>query len=386
MKRSDFYIRLTTGVLFLAVASYIGVYIYNAAINTYVTTAAIKYSIEELLPARGYIIRTETVIPGAGDTVLPIVGEGEKVASGQAVAVEYSSRGALETASEIRALRLKISRLEASGTISESARLQSVLALSSAVNKGDLRSLDELSLNIETFIFTGGDASEDDLPALKTRLETLERRSEGMRTIHAPVSGVFSQTIDGFEHIGPRTLSGINPSALEDLFISGYAVSGSGKLVTEFTWYYAAIMDDKDATLLSAGRQITVQFSGAYNTGVQMLIESVGRRTDGRCVVVFSCDRSVGDVTQLRDLRAEIVYDTVSGIRIPKEALHLDDDGTPFIYLQTGVRAERVNVIILREYGDNYLVRDGVEAGTPLREGATIIVKANKLFDGKIVA
>ena len=386
MKRSDLYIRITAAVLFIAVAAYIGVYIYNAVINTYVTTDAMDYTIDEVLPAQGYIVRTETVISTVSSAILPTVSEGEKVASGQAVAVEYTSDTALETASEIRSIRLKIAKLEAPGADDEAARLGSVLALSAAVRSGDLRKLDELSLNIETQIFRGGASPEDELPNLKARLDTLEQKTEGMRIIYAPVSGVFSQSTDGFESVSPSALSGITPAALTELFSAGSRISGACKLVTEFTWYYAAIMGYDDASRLSVGRQITVQFSGTYNTAEQMLVESIGRREDGQCVVLFSSAKRVFDVTQLRGLSADILYNTVSGIRVPKEAIHLDDDGTLFVYLQTGVRAERVNVEILREYGDNYLVRDGAESGTPLRAGSTIIVKANDLFDGKIVA
>jgi len=84
-------------------------------------------------------------------------------------------------------------------------------------------------------------------------------------------------------------------------------------------------------------------------------------------------------------VHADIVFDVISGLRIPREAIHLDDDGTIFIYLLTGARAERVNVEILLESGENYLVRDGLETGSPLRSGSTIIVRANDLFDGKVV-
>ena len=251
---------------------------------------------------------------------------------------------------------------------------------------GDLRRLDELSLNIQTLIFDGGSASETGLPALKARLETLERRLEGVRTVHAPASGTFSHVVDGFEHIGPGRLSDISPAELTELFSAPAGATGIGKLVTEFKWYYAAVMSDEDATRLSTGRRIPVQFSGAFNAAVDMLVESVGKQEDGFSVVVFSSDRRMHDVTPLRQLRADIVFDVVTGIRVPKEAIHLDDDGRTFIYLQTGVRAERANVDILLESGDSYLVRDGAETGTHLRAGATIIVKANKLFDGKVVA
>jgi multidrug efflux pump subunit AcrA (membrane-fusion protein) len=386
MKRSDFFIRLMTAVLFLAVASYAGVSIYNSVINTFETTLAISYAIEESFPAYGYIVRSETVLTGAGDAVMPTVREGERVASGQTVAVEYLSREALETASQLRALNLRIARLEAPGASADATRLDSVIALSNAVHSGDLSRLDELSLSIETYIFTGNSAPEAELSVLQAQLSALERRSAGVRTISAPVSGFFSQVVDGFEHIGPGALSELSPTGLTELFVSPSGVYGAGKLVTGFKWYYAAVMDAGEAARLPIGRQITLQFSGVFSAGVTMLVESVGRRDEGRCVVVFSSDRSIHDVVSLRSLRADIVYDVISGIRVPKEAIHLDDNGTTHIFLQTGVRAERVNVDILLVSGDSYLVRDGAETGTPLRAGATIIVRANNLYHGKIVA
>jgi len=385
MKRSDFFIRLTTGVLFLAVASYIGIYIYNAMINTFVTATAISYAVEETFPATGFIVRTETVLTDSGVSILPVVSEGERVASGQAVAVEYLSREALETASEIRALRLRIAQLGASGGGSGAMRLNSVIDLSRAIQGGDLGRLDELSMNIETLIFDSDSASGVALPALQARLESLESRFDGVRTIHAPESGTFSQVLDGFEHISPETISEISPTGLADLFSYATGAYGLGKLVTEFKWYYAAVLDAEEAMQLSTGRRIPVQFSGGYNAAAEMLIERISRPEDGKSVVLFSSDRSIHEVAALRRLQAEIVNDVVTGIRVPKEAIHLDDDNTTFIFLQTGVRAERANVDILLESGDSYLVRDGAEAGTHLRAGSTIIVKANNLYHGKVV-
>ena len=387
MKRSDFYIKLTTAVLFIAVVSYIGIYFYKAVLNTYETTTAIGYTVEQICPAWGYVVRSETVLPDSGLAALPVVGEGEKVAAGQAIAVEYVSREALETAIEIRSLRALITQLESSGDAdaAEAARLESVLALSAAVRRGDLSSLDELSLNIGTTIFTGAPVSATDLPALQARLDMLEARMADAGTIYAPVSGIFSQTVDGFEHIGPDALSDLTPEKLEELFRTPSHVSGTVKLVTEFKWYYAALMDASDASRLSADRKITVQFSGANVASAEMTVERIGRRYNGECVVVFSSSRGVHELAPLRQLRADIVFGDIFGIRVPKEAIRLDDDGTTYIFLQTGAIAERVDVEILIESGDSYLVRDGAETGTPLRVGSKIIVKANDLFNGKVV-
>ena len=387
MKRSDFYIRVISVVLFLAVASYIGVYIYNATLNSYDTTTAISYSIDEAFSAQGYFVRTETVLSDGGATALPTVGEGEKVASGQAIAVEYMNREALEAAGDIHNLKLMIAQLEASAIgDTRDASFESVMALSSAVQSRDLSNLDELSLMIETYIFSGDSSPASELPILREQLEILENRIVGVRTIRAPMSGIFSHTVDGFEHIDPKAVLGLLPSRLISLFAYKSGAYGMGKLVTEYKWYFASIMDAKEAAHLSAGTRIPVRFSGAYNEIVDMDIESVGNSEDGNCVVLFSSDQGIHEVAPLRYLRADIIAGLVTGLRIPKEAIHLDDNATTFVYLQTGVRAERVDVEILYEEGEAYLVRDGGETGSALRAGSTIIVKANDLYDGKIVA
>ena len=382
MKRSDFFIRLTTGVLFLAVACYIGVYLFNALISTYVTEKAIRYSIEETLSTQGFIVRTETVLDDIGATVLPIAGEGEKVAAGQSIAVEYLSLNALETASEMRSLRLRIAQLEAAHGHSDAASLDAVLELSAAVNNNDLRRLDEISLNIETSVF----AVDADINELYRRLGELEDRSGGARIIIAQVSGTFSHFVDGFEYISPDMIYDLNPTELIEQFSRPISTNGLGKLVTEFKWYYAAVMDSEDASQLSVGQLKKVQFFGTYNAEVEMLVESIGKRDNDECVVLFSSDHGIHDIAPLRTLRADVVFGVVSGIRVPKEAIHLDDDMNTFVYLQTSGYAEKVDVEILRESGDSYLVRDGAETGSPLRVDSIIIVSANNLYHGKVVA
>ena len=386
MKRTDFFIKLVTVVLFIAVVSYIGVYLFYAALNSYETTTAIAYTVERTYPAQGYIVRSETVLADTGSMVLAVVNEGEKVAANQTVAVEYMNSAALEAASEIRSLRIMIAQLETTGgSVAENARLDDILDLSAGIQRGDLSRLDELLLNIETGFFTGVAVASLDLPTMKARLESLESGNSGIRTISAPVSGVFSHVVDGYENIKPDALSDITPSRLAELFSAVSPVSGVGKLVTEFKWYYAAYMDAADAALLPEGEQVTVQFSGAYYSSEEMTVEQIGRKEDNECVVLFSSTTSVHELAPFRRLRADVVSDVMSGIRVPKEAIHLDDNGVTHVFLQTGARAERVDVEILIESGDSYLVRDGVETGTPLRAGSTIIVKANNLYDGKVV-
>ena len=398
MKRSDFFIRLTTGVIFLAVLVYAGVSLYNYFINIYVTTPAISYTVEETLPARGYIVRTEFVLDDFGITALPVVNEGERVAAGQAIAVEHLSSDALEVASEIRSLRLKIAQLESARGSSDAASFDAILELSAALNSHDFRRLDELALNVETSVFN----VETDITALQSRLEELEGREVASRTIIAPFSGTFSNVVDGFEHTDPDMIMGMSPSILDLHFSLPHGIHSTGKLIVGFKWYYAAIMDSESADQLSAkltererannrDRTFPIRFYGTYNAEIPMFVEDISRPEDGMSVVLFSSDRGIHDVASLRSLSANIVFDVVSGIRVPMDAIRLDDSGeiaVTYVYLQTSNFAERVDVEILDPpgvIGDSYLVRDGLETGSPLRVDSTIIVRANNLYHGKVV-
>ncbi|MDR2590466.1 MAG: hypothetical protein LBC71_05730, partial [Oscillospiraceae bacterium] len=178
----------------------------------------------------------------------------------------------------------------------------------------------------------------------------------------------------------------LSPSDLIAHFRTPFGQQGAGKLVTEFKWYYAAFMRGEDAALLNVGQTKSVQFFGAYQAEMSMLVEEISRREDDICVVLFSSDRSIHEIAPLRAINADIVFDVITGIRIPKEALRLDDNGE-HVFLQTSGYAERVAVERIKdiEIGDNYLVRDGVETGTPLRAGSIIIVRANNLYHGKVV-
>ena len=381
MKRSDFFIRLTTGVLFLAITTYIGVYLFEAVTNTLATEAAIRYTVEETLPVEGFIVRTETVLYDSGTGALPVVSEGERVGVGQTIAIEFMTSEALDIASEIRSLNMQIAQLESNRNVTEAEHLATMLELSAAVNVMNLRRLEELSMNIETTLF---DVTSDPA-ALQNRVQDLELRGAGTRMITAPVSGTFTQVVDGFEHITPAMLDGIGPSELRELFESPGQANGTGKLVTAFKWYFAAVIDNEYAVRLVSGGRYPVSFSGAFQGEIEMLVERISRREGDQSLVILSSDRSIHDVASLREVSAEIITNVTTGIRVPMTAVHLDENRETFLFLQTSAYAERVNIEILGEAGDSFIVRDGVETGSPLRVGSTIISRGNNLYDGKVV-
>ena len=57
------------------------------------------------------------------------------------------------------------------------------------------------------------------------------------------------------------------------------------------------------------------------------------------------------------------------------------DDGSTYVYVQTGLRAEARDVQLIHDFGEYYMVR-----GENLRAGDDVIVSGKGLFDGKVVA
>lgn len=393
MRRSDFLMKLMSVVLLVAITAYIGLYIYNTANNPLKTAFAGRYIVEDRGYAKGYIIRTESVLTSGNGVVSLLPDEGEKVASGQAVAVVYEGDSALARASEIRLLQIEIRQAESSAALAtgqnSAAADESLLLLSSAVNHRDLSRLEDISLSVRESIFTSSGDSIDDagLSVMKSRLAALLSQREDTETFYAPMGGVFSAAVDGFEAVGPDSLGEVTPSALDSLF-SVPRVTGAplGKLITGIKWYYAAMLDAEDARKLDGKDTAVVKFTKTYNARLTMKVESIGPEENGKCVVVFSAKRNISEMTALRQLTAQIEFNAYTGLTIPKDAVFVDDDGQPYTYLLTGFQAERVDVEIISELGDTYVVADGAQNGSVIREGSEIIVEAEDLYDGKVVA
>ncbi|MDR2665090.1 MAG: hypothetical protein LBC21_02285 [Oscillospiraceae bacterium] len=391
MRRGDYFIKLVTAVLFLAVASYIGLYIYNAAKNPFQTVPAEAGEYSSSVKAHGYIVRSEQALPGGGGAATPAVGEGERVAAGALVANVYSGLRALAQADEVRALRLQIEQLESQGR-TEAAAAGAAAARAAAerslgLQRGAFDEIESLRLLAESAIFTQMPAAADALPALRARLDALEAEQTGRTGVYAPASGVFSSFVDGFERVGPESIGSMRtPSALADAFQYAQADSGSvGKLITGIKWYYVAVVDSGAAPELAVGKEARVGFTGARRVSFTMRLEEVREPEDGKCVAVFSCASGMDSVASMRHSEAEVALDSVSGLLVPRQAIRLGDDGRTYVYVLSGGRARAEHAEILGEFDEMYIVRDDAAIGSSLRVGAEIIVKANDLYDGKVL-
>ena len=137
-----------------------------------------------------------------------------------------------------------------------------------------------------------------------------------------------------------------------------------------------------------------------------MTIERLSEPEEGQVLAVLSSDRYLSETTLLRGQSVELIFDSVTGIRVPKEAVRVEErTGTDeetdeeYTYQQTvvyavvGAQAEAKDVTILAE-GEDFFLVEAVEPDNPdnttqakkaLRSGDEIIVRAENLYDGKVL-
>lgn len=394
MERSDFAIKLTSVILLAAMICYM-IFSYVAAKSDPMKTVlAVNYTVEDSYETEGYIIRQETVLGGKESNVAVTAEEGEKISAGGTVAVAYQSTEAKDRASQIYELQIQESQinsiLSADGSELESGENDAVMSLAYTVDSGNFKNMDAALLNVKTYVFQSETGYSED--ELKARLSDIQQQIETLQTeadadtvpITTEQSGTFSDYIDGFENVGIDSVTDITPDTLQNLFSSPAQDGGGslGKLITDTKWYYAAVTDFENVASSSVGDTLSVRFNSAIDGLLSMKIVNIGPETDGKCVVVLSGSRYINDLTAVRNISADVVNSSISGIRVPKEAMHLDGDNDTYVYVISGLQAEQVYVDVLGQTDDYYIVKSD---DASLHDGTEIITKANDLYDGKVV-
>lgn len=419
MKESTLATKVMIGVLCAGVLLYLALYFILGFEEELATTIAYDHSVNVGTEATVILVREETVLSSSGTYVDTVLSEGEKAAAGATVALIYDSLAALDTRRNIRTLESEIEQLEYALTVGtqtvDSAKLDqqvvnSIVSLRSLTAKGDLSSLDDSILNLRTMVFqrdyTYGDtgAAEEikELIAEKeARLNELQRSlSRVSQTVTAPVSGVFSGQTDGYETlITPDMLSSITPSQLEELLRSDSPEQSdaAGKLITDSTWYMAALFDGSNDLSLREGRSYTISFSHDYYGEVKAKLERIVVEED-RTMAIFSARTKLADTTLLRIQTVDIIVDEITGIRIPRKALRVktetvtDENGvttqvnTYGVYTVVNTQAEWQSVNVLYTGNTFYLVEPvNKSSQSRLRAGDILILTSSGMYDGKVV-
>ncbi len=396
VKNTNTSIKAAGVLIFLAVAVYIAVYGARLLENPYRTVQALSTTLRDSTRIRGVVARQDEVLYSVYNTVYITAEEGKRVSGGSTVAEAFDTEEGLQQAVRMGELSRRIASLEAQQSRWSAAEdLQQLdreigeecALLRKAALQRSPEILEETSLSLQSLTFTAfGDAAEvaQRIQKYRSELTSLQRTAAARSAaIVSPKSGLFSSVVDGWEDLGEKDLNGIGAEVLSSLMKEERQPRETAlcKLTYGNRWYYAALVEDHEAQRLRRGGTATVRFGRYYGQDLKMTVESISPEENGFRAVCFSCSTNLADVLRMRFQEAELIFSQETGLRIPRQALRVGEDGGVFVYVQTGLRAEAKAVELVKDYGDYYVVR-----GEGLHAGDEIIVSGKGLYDGKVVA
>ncbi len=420
MKPGTRIVKIVMWAFFLGAFAYFCVYTWHVLFSSYETASLYSYTAEDTVDTTGYMARDEQVLDGGAELQEVVVAEGETVAVGDTLAVVYSTQEALDRHTEIKELEARLESLQyilshsaggSDNSTLNSEIIDAIVELRAMTASGTLTELEDLSSDLKTLMFrrdytyNGSSALTEEITQLVDYVESLAAENQSYTTtISAPASGTFSSMVDGYESVlTAASVKDLTPAQLDDLLDQQEEVaddgSSLGKLITSATWYFAAELTEEDSERLKIGDTVTLRFNSLDRT-IDMEVESLSKADGGVVCVVFSSDKYLAETTLLRDQSADIILDTVTGYRVDKSAIHVENEsGDIGVYRLYGTQAVWVSVEILWEGEDYYLIDEPteydeegnavettqLEDARSLQDGAEIIVKGRNLYDGKVI-
>ena len=425
MKNNSLGMKILMAAVTLGLLAYFGLQGYLYFSDPLTTTLAYTYQVEESVSLSGYVVRQEQVLEDDGGGLLRLRREeGERVSRGGAVASVYADQSSLDRQAEISTLESRVEQLQyaqdAAGSSEVSMKLdaqilQNILEYRQCLTADRMAKAETYGSQLRALVlkrdytYSENEDLSGQIEALQAQIKELKTQAAGsVRTVTAPVSGLYSAVVDGYETVlTPESLSDMTPSQLSAVRADSTVSSGVGKLILGDSWYYAASMSAADAeelqeasdALKKAGKSLTLRFAKSVERDLPVTVSRIGPEENGRCVVVFEGKTYLSRLTLLRQQSAQVVWDSTEGIRVPKEALRMEKvtvnsegervtEEATGVYCVVGMEARFKPVEVVYS-GDGFVLVRSTAASDQeslrLRPGDEIIISAKDLYDGKVV-
>lgn len=408
MKRS-LSTRLTYMLLFAGVLFYFGVQGYRYLLDPQTTTVVYAYETERKIDANGFFVREETVLE-CSEPLLEIERtEGERVGKNDTIATIYHSENALARHEELTRLEARLEQLRYAQNAAKDAETalkldgdirEDMVALYAALASGSYHTAETVGAELKTTVLKREYAYREasDLSGYIKGLQSQIRqvRSElsgGTDRLKASFAGTYSAVVDGYEGVlTPEALKTMTPEALESVRPDETS-AGVGRLIGGNRWYYAAVLSEKQAAALSVGQQVLLRPAAGVDFDLSVEVDRLSKAEDGKVLAVFRGETYLAYVTLLREQSAEIILETYTGLRVPKNALRVDETGQPGVYCRVGLRAYFKPVKVLYQ-GEDYILAQPCKIDSTsnsqiqlytLRAGDEAIISAEDLSDGKVI-
>lgn len=362
-------------VLIIALLSYVGVVIFNLIANptdTFIIENGKLYLEEK---TDGYILREEVIVQGENykNGIVQIKSECEKVAKNDAI-FRYKSNGEEKLLQKIEDLNVKIQEALKNETnpfpsdvaLLESQIQEKVYSMYSINKFSDINSLKK---EINELILKKAKIVGDYSPAGSYLKKLIEERSSYEKELNsnseyilAPISGIVSYKIDGYEDFfSSKNIDYINEELLESLDVrTGQLIESSNekaKIVNNYECYIAVIMKSDEAKKAKVGDKVSLEFLNLDT--ITASIEKVFDEESGNRVIVFKVNDNVEKLLDSRKISVNVIWWSKSGLKVPNLAIITEEDKNYVVRNKAGYK-EKVLIKVLKQ-NEDYTIIDNYD-------------------------
>lgn len=412
MKSKDRLLKVLAVAAAIIIIVYFAAEIYGLASRSYGTETVYEQTVLETIDAEMFIIRNESLLTNVSSGVtVPIAKNAERVSKGSSIAAIFSSEAAAENYVEAQALT---SKLETYQKINNQLRLAEVDMdkLSAEVDSGFEAILDAayennystLSDDKLTFceklsrrqisLDMNVDCSAQ-ISQLQSRISTLTSGGAPVEIITAEASGYYVTREDGYENIiTADDIDSLTADKLKEAFESKKkepSEGSIGKVIDGYNWYIATLIDSNKATSFRKGQSVRLILDESANNYVTTYVYSISSVDDKESMIIFRCNLMNESLAELRKVNGKIVTNDYTGLKVPRDAIRLDENGNSGVFIRRGniVNFRSLNIIYSE---DEFVIASKPSSDSDIQLEYThlklydeVIVSGKELKDGMVI-
>ena len=395
---------------------------------SYTYETAVLSTMSDSMMMDGFVLFEETVVED--DRLAEygfLVGDGEKVSAGTAIAELYTDPAQSGIRARLLTIQSQIDLLEKSQNVSVSnvntLLTQRSTALYDMLDGIDRKALKQLQGDKDQYLtaqnklqITTGEATSFDerIRELKEEYEALKKQLGTPHQITAPGSGYFTSAQNAsFLQEHKEYYLELAPAELEKLLrkeqteVPRRAV---GKIVSSYTWYFYGSCTLEQAERFNDVKSVSITFPGRADDVLPATVVSVVKDKGAElAAVTLKCEYIGPEILHLGQESAQIIFETFTGLRISSDAIRMIKEevkspassgaegeneevlsGEQFVkgvYVKYGNVAKFRRIVKLYE-GDGYTlvpINSKVGSENEVRMYDEVIVEGTDLYDGKLL-
>ena len=272
----------------------------------------------------------------------------------------------------------------------------SVIAYSDTIcngNYSDFSSIKDdllLSINKKASITGEPNKFEERIALLKAEYDELnnEINSDEANTVTSPKTGYFISSVDGFENIITKeTVFEKTVSELEEIISQDVVASEEkiGKIADNYKWYYLISVSPEEAVLFKTGKNLNVKFDGINDTVKLEVFEKIEDETSENVIIVLLCKTFTAEYASIRQISADIIFSTISGLRVSSDAIRFNDEQQMGVFIldRSEVKFRAVDIVYS---GSGYnIVKWNQGTKNALQLFDEVFVGGSDLYVGKVI-